>query len=75
MSTPASTAAPPSITTPPPIHDTPGPVGTAAPNLWERIAIACRVKHYSLSTERTYVAWARKFSRRQSWQPNTPEGA
>lgn len=51
----------PSITTLAPIHDTREPVSTASPNLWERIAIACRVKHYSLSTERTYVAWARKF--------------
>lgn len=51
----------PSITTLAPIHDTRAPVSTAVPNLWERIAIACRVKHYSLSTERTYVAWARKF--------------
>ena len=44
----------PSITTLAPIHDTREPVSTASPNLWERIAIACRVKHYSLSTERTY---------------------
>lgn len=51
----------PSITTLAPIHDTREPVSTAAPNLWGRIAIACRVKHYSLSTERTYIAWARKF--------------
>lgn len=51
----------PSITTLAPIHDTREPVSTTSPNLWERIAIACRVKHYSLSTERTYVAWARKF--------------
>lgn len=45
----AAPIAEPSITTPAPIHDTRGPVSTAAPNLWERIAIACRVKHYSLA--------------------------
>ena len=61
MPHPADAAVASSITTPAPIHDTRGPVSTAAPNLWERIAIACRVKHYSLSTERAYVAWARRF--------------
>lgn len=45
------------------IHDTRGPIG-AQPNLWERIALACRAKHYALGTERTYVWWAKKFS---SW--------
>lgn len=53
-------AAQPIITTPPVIHDTRAPVA-AQPNLWDRIATACRTKHYSLSTERTYVAWARRF--------------
>lgn len=43
------------------IHDTRQPVSTAAPNLWERIAIACRARGYSLSTERTYVHWAKSF--------------
>jgi integron integrase len=43
------------------IHDTRGPIG-ARPNLWERIAIACRVRGYSLSTERTYVHWAKRFT-------------
>lgn len=42
----ATATAAPSITTLAPIHDTREPVSTAAPNLWERIAIACRVKHY-----------------------------
>lgn len=50
----------PSITTPPLIHDTREPIGPQ-PNLWERIAIACRVKHYSLATERSYVAWAKRY--------------
>lgn len=31
------------------------------PNLWERIAGKVREKHYSLATERTYVAWCKKF--------------
>ena len=53
---------PPVITTPAPvIHDTRPPLSTAAPNLWERIAIAVRAKGYSLSTERTYVHWAKTF--------------
>jgi site-specific recombinase XerD len=47
--------------TAPLIHDTRGPIG-AQPNLWERIALACRAKHYALGTERTYVAWAKKFA-------------
>ena len=34
----------PSITTLTPIHDTRVPVSTVSPNLWERVAIACRVK-------------------------------
>lgn len=43
------------------IHDTRRPVA-AQPNLWERIAIACRAKHYALGTERAYVHWAKRFS-------------
>jgi integron integrase len=50
-------------TTGPLIHDTRPPLSTAAPNLWDRIAIACRAKGYSLSTERTYVHWAKAFTR------------
>lgn len=57
-----STPAPPVITTSAPlIHDTRGPLNAAAPNLWDRIAIAVRARGYSLSTERTYVHWARAF--------------
>lgn len=53
---------PPVITTAlPVIHDTREPVSTTAPNLWQRIAIACRARGFSLSTERTYVHWARAF--------------
>ena len=53
---------PPVISTPlVEIHDTRGPI-SAAPNLWERIAIACRVRGYSLSTERTYVHWAKRYA-------------
>lgn len=44
----------------PVIHDTRQPVA-AQPNLWDRIAIACRAKGYSLSTERTYLHWTRAF--------------
>lgn len=44
------------------IHDTRGPI-SAQPNLWERIAIACRVRGYSLATERAYVHWAKAFVR------------
>jgi len=43
------------------IHDTRRPI-SAKPNLWERIAIECRTRQYSLSTERTYVHWAKAFS-------------
>lgn len=57
----ASTPAP-VITTPlAVIHDTREPLTVAAPNLWQRIAIACRAKGYSLSTERTYVHWAKAY--------------
>ncbi len=52
----------PVISTPAEIHDTRQPVNTASPNLWERIAIACRAKGYSLSTERSYVQWARRYA-------------
>jgi integron integrase len=49
------------ITTPlPQIHDTRGPI-SKTPNLWERIAIAVRARGYSLSTERTYVHWAKAY--------------
>lgn len=58
-----STRTVPVITTPlPVIHDTRAPLSTVAPNLWQRIAIACRAKGYSLSTERTYVHWAKAFA-------------
>lgn len=43
------------------IHDTERPI-SAALNLWDRIAVACRVRHYSLSTERTYVHWAKRLA-------------
>lgn len=43
------------------IHDTRRPISLQKPNLWDRIAIECRSRHYSLSTERTYVHWARAF--------------
>lgn len=44
----------------PVIDDTRMPL-SRTPNLWERIAGKVREKHYSLATERTYVAWAKKF--------------
>lgn len=58
---PQSTA--PVITTPAPvIHDTRTPVSTTGKTtLWDRIVIAVRAKSYSLSTERTYVHWAKRF--------------
>lgn len=57
-----TSAAAPVITTPlAVIHDTREPLTVAAPNLWQRIAIACRAKGYSLSTERTYAHWAKAF--------------
>lgn len=34
-----------------------------APRLEDQIREACRVRHYSLSTERTYVAWYKRFVR------------
>lgn len=49
------------ITAPlPVIHDTREAI-SQTPNLWERIAIECRSRHYSLSTERTYVHWAKAY--------------
>ena len=45
----------------PEIHDTRAAI-SASPNLWERIAIAVRAHGYSLSTERTYIAWAKRFA-------------
>jgi integron integrase len=46
----------------PVIHDTRTPVATTGKTtLWDRIAIAVRSKGYSLSTERTYVHWAKRF--------------
>lgn len=47
--------------TPALIHDSRGPIGLT-PNLWERIAVACRAKHYALATERAYVWWAKRYS-------------
>ena len=55
----------PVITAPlPVIHDTRAAI-SKTPNLWERIAIACRTRGYSLSTERTYVHWAKAFCAHQ----------
>jgi integron integrase len=36
---------------------------TGQPKLEQRIRDACRVRHYSLSTERVYVAWYKRFVR------------
>jgi len=36
---------------------------TAQPKIEQRIREACRVKHYSLSTERVYVSWYKRFVR------------
>jgi integron integrase len=54
----------PFITTPlPVIHDTREPLQTTGKTtLWQRIAIAVRAKGYSLSTERTYVHWAKAYT-------------
>ena len=57
-----TTAAPVNTTRAPEIHDTRPALSTAQPNLWQRIAIACRTRGYSLSTERTYVHWAKTYS-------------
>ncbi len=35
----------------------------AQPKLEEQIRQACRVRHYSLATERSYVGWYRQFIR------------
>jgi integron integrase len=48
-------------TKPPQIHDTRRPINTQAPNLWDRIAIACRGRGFKLGTERAYVGWAKRF--------------
>jgi integron integrase len=53
--------APVTPTAPPEIHDTRRPLNTKAPNLWERLAIACRAHGYSLSTEKTYVGIAKRY--------------
>lgn len=63
----APTPAPVNTTALQVIHDTRAPI-SPAPNLWERIAIACRAKGYSLSTERTYVHWAKAFT---NWHGRT----
>ena len=39
------------------------PDNTTAPTLEQRIRDACRVRHYSLTTERVYVAWYKRFVR------------
>ena len=36
---------------------------TQKPRLEARIREACRVRHYSLATERAYVLWYRQFVR------------
>ena len=36
---------------------------TKPPKIEQRIREACRVKHYSLSTERVYVSWYKRFVR------------
>ena len=36
---------------------------TPQPKLEQRIRDACRLRHYSLSTERVYVAWYKRFVR------------
>ena len=36
---------------------------TAQPKLEQRIRDACRVRHYSLATERIYVGWYKRFVR------------
>jgi integron integrase len=44
-----------------PVITAPAPVKAA--RLEDRIREACRVRHYSLSTERTYVGWYKRFVR------------
>lgn len=36
---------------------------TTQPKLEEQIRAACRLRHYSLATERTYVRWYKQFVR------------
>lgn len=70
----SSTEAPVITTALPVIHDTRASISTA-PNLWERIAIACRAKGYSLSTERTYVHWAKAYCAHHSRRHPAKMGA
>lgn len=49
----------PNATQPPKLTDTP-PV-SRQPKLLDRMRESIRVKHYSLSTEKTYLHWARRF--------------
>jgi len=35
--------------------------GSKQPKLLERVRIAIRTKHYSYSTEKTYIHWVRKY--------------
>ena len=42
------------------VSDSPGKE-TRAPGLLERVRECCRVRHYSLRTERAYVDWIRRF--------------
>jgi len=52
---------PPVLTTAAPlIHDTRLPI-SQSPRLLDRIAIACRTRHYALATERVYVHWAKRY--------------
>jgi integron integrase len=41
-------------------HDR-GPTSGPPPRLLDRVRLALRARHYSLRTERTYVAWIRRF--------------
>jgi integron integrase len=50
------TLAKPNATTPPALYDTPKP-----PKLLDRMREAIRVRHYSLSTEKTYLHWVKRF--------------
>ncbi len=36
---------------------------TGAPRLLDRVRECCRVRHYSIRTERAYVGWIRRFIR------------
>jgi integron integrase len=44
-------------------HDAPTQLQDTTPRLEDRLREACRVRHYSLATERAYVAWYRRFVR------------